>query len=165
MTSREFIKRNIGNADGKTRSLSSVYKDQNGQIYSYYHHYPLLFEVGGLRFRNTRGYSATTGKHLSWCWDMADVDVELQGCNQYSWRNSENKNCVPNMLYEQASYTHDVATDREILRVIVKDLTVTKDRILAEMQAKKRKDTQIYSGLERDFQMTCGYIARVKAVL
>lgn len=150
MTSREFINRQFRNSDGKSRSLSSIYKDGKGQIYSYYHHYPLLFEVGGLTFRNTRGYSSTTGKHISWA-GGADVDVILSGCNQYSWRNSENRDKVPYMLYERANNYNDAASDKKVLIAISKDLVARKHQLEAERDAKKRKDTQVYQWLEREY--------------
>lgn len=168
MTSAEFISRQLGNNDGKTRTLSSIYKDGRGVIYSYYKHYPLVFNVKGLTIVNTRGYSNTTAKHINWAWKAADyvaVGVDLQGCNQYSWSNPENRNRVPYMLSERANGYIGAATDDMILEAILEDLTVQKDAILKSMEVKKRKDTAIYSGLERDFQMACGYIARVKAAL
>lgn len=75
MTTRDFIRKNFTVVAGDTRHCSSVIADSHGNIYSYGPHYPLLFTAGGLKFRNVRGYSATTGKHIGWAWDLADYDI------------------------------------------------------------------------------------------
>lgn len=167
MTSREFIERQLGNADGKTRELSSIYKDGNGQIYSYYHHYPLVFQAAGLTFVNTRGYSSTTGKHISWAWRAAgynSIGVELSGCNQYSYRNPENKRKVANMLYENAN-GYGKHSDRQILRAVLRDLKTELAGIDKDMSAKTRKDTMTYAMLVDKHNQVRGYIARVEGAL
>lgn len=81
MTSRDFIRKQFDNSDGKEKFLSSIMKDGDGNIYSYGRHYPLLFKLEGLTFVNTRGYSATTGRHIAWAKQAADyqaISVKLK---------------------------------------------------------------------------------------
>lgn len=164
MTSREFIQKQFGNADGKSRSLSSVCKDANGQIYSYGYHYPLLFQAGGLTFRNTGGYSSTTAKHISWCWDLADIDVKLSGCNQYAWRNSENSRKVPYLLHARATFA-DGITDNQILAAVLNDLIDERTEIKTQMDSKKRKDTNIYRTLAGELLTVSQSMRRVEGAL
>ena len=76
MTTREFISRNFG-VSGNEKSCSSVFKDTEGNIYSYGYHYPLLFTVDGHDFRNVTGYSNSTSKHIGWSRDVDAIDVHI----------------------------------------------------------------------------------------
>lgn len=150
MTSREFIQKQFGNNDGKTKSLSSIFKDERGNIYSYGRHYPLLFKVGDLTFRNNSGYSSTTGKHIGWAGgiDSLAIDVWLSGCNQYTWNNPENSRKVPAIL-RNSMYFEQMPEDVEaqLLAAVFADLEAELVDINARIGAKSRTDTQIYRSL------------------
>lgn len=146
MTTREFINKYAGIADGKVRECSSVFKDADGNIYSYGYHYPLIFKVGGLFIRNTSGYSNTTARHIQWTRDIDAVDVPIRGCNQYSYNNSENAGRVPQMLYNRRY--NDGASDSDLLEAITADLYAARRELNREMAKKRRKDTQVYKWLE-----------------
>lgn len=124
MTSRDFIAKNFGVSSERQRQCSSVFADNDGNIYSYGYHYPLLFKVEGLTFRNTRGYSATTGKHISWCYGFGAIDVELE--------QGERKPLV--------------------LTTIAARLVNMRSAIVKQMDAKTRKDTAVYADLTRQLE-------------
>lgn len=86
MQTRDFIQNNIPrlgwrNSDGKARRCSSVIYD-DGVIYSYGSHYPMLFKIDpvdsqsrypipgdpGVLFINTSGWSVSTARQIRWCW-------------------------------------------------------------------------------------------------
>lgn len=168
MTSREFIQRWYGVKTDQPKSISSIYKSPRGDIFSYGAHYPLLFRAGGLNFRNTAGYSATTAKHLSWCWDMANVNVELRGCNMYSWRNREYAGSVPQLLdtLRYCDTDREIAkVERAILKSVMADLQATIKQLNDDMASKKRKDTQIYQSMADQLERVQNSYATVKAVL
>ncbi len=156
MTSAEFIKRQFGNDDGKEKSLSSIWKDGKGNIYSYGRHYPLLFTVGGLTFRNCTGYSNTTAKHINWAgnWNTGEIaiDVWLSGCNLYTWNNPENSGKVPALLnlakYSDGSDPEaDKKIEEAILKAVFADLEAELVDINKRIASKKRTDTAIYKSL------------------
>ena len=106
----------------KEKSVASLFIDTDGTTYSYGLHYPLLFEVNGLKFRNTQGYSSTTGKHISYAGIYADYDVKLTG----------SKRGKPTADY--------------VLECLKKE----HEQLLAEEQNTKRKNTQKYEYLISD---------------
>lgn len=145
MTSAEFIAKQLGNDNGKVKTLSSIYKDGRGVIYSYYLHYPLVFNLGELTFVNATGYSNTTAKHINWARQAAGstrIDVWLSGCNQYSWNNPENYNKVPYMLANRDRFTDD-----QILRAVFNDLEAELVDINKRIASKTRTDTKLYAAL------------------
>ena len=138
MTTQEFISRQFGNANGENKSLSSVTKDGNGNIYSYGRHYPLLFEIDGVNFVNATGYSNTTAKHINWARqaEPGAVSVWLDGCNLYTWNNPENRDKVPALLsLAQYGMTPEIKTalKRAILRDLENERADIQDRILVIM--------------------------------
>lgn len=141
MTTREFINREFGVA-GQSKSMSSVYKDERGNIYSYGRHYPLLFQVGELTFRNVVGYSNTTAKHINWTRDQGAIDVSLSGCGVYTW-NNPGSNTVPYLLNSGA----DEAT---LLRAVFYDLEQELIDIEKRMLSKTRTNTKLYADLLRE---------------
>jgi hypothetical protein len=148
MTSQDFIEREFQNADGREKTHSSIYKDGNGQIYSYGTHYPLLFTVEGRTFVNTAGYSNTTAKHISWAWSAVNYDavaVELD----YNARG-----------VIASSY----APESEKLSEVVRCLRKKRQSIVNEMTSKKRQDTQVYKWLEHDLNKVCSSLATVESV-
>lgn len=117
---------------------SSVVADDN-VIYSYGDHYPLLWQVvtptgQKLWVCNTRGYSNTTGKHISWSSWRADVQAEIES-NRYS------------------GISPDIS-----FKGVVAVITQKKQSIETEMATKKRHDTQVYRVLERDLQNQNEYL-------
>jgi hypothetical protein len=98
-------------------------QDTNGNFYSYGYHYPLLFKVDGVVFRNVRGYSSTTARHIHWTRDIEAIDVELSRDDRLNYLNL---NTLNSRLHEQ------------------------RDGIVKQMVAKKRKNTQVYKGLFRE---------------
>lgn len=171
MTSREFIQRHFGIADGKRRANSSVYKDQRGNIYSYGHHYPLLFKVKGLTFRNCGGYSNTTNRHISWAGgiDPLAIDVWISGTNYYTWHNRENAEKVPALLNTLAWYavTEDEVEKLEdkILRAVFADLEAELVDINQRIASKKRTDTKLYAALLEERADCTDRIASVRPYL
>jgi hypothetical protein len=143
MTTQQFIAREVarieaGNVTGEKRCASVVrYGDR---IYSYGTHYPLLFRVqdahgGTLWVCNNGGYSSTTGKHIAWAGGYADILAPLGGIG-YGAR----------------------AVDRED---VIKAIQARIDRLQADMDSKKRKDTQVYRNLEQQHAGYMGYLARL----
>lgn len=128
MTTQEFINKAwYGNT--RKRFCSSVFKDNRGNLYSYGYHYPLLFRLNGVAIRNTSGYSTSTNRHISWTRDIEAVDVKVP----YSFRLSDYRSEVE-QLRELAVAQYDYADD-----------------IRQRMDAKKRKDTQVYAYLQHQY--------------
>lgn len=75
MKTKDFIAKWYGVADGEEKRCSSVFKNGKGNIYSYGYHYPLLFDIAGITFRNVKGYSTSTANHISWCWGVEHEDI------------------------------------------------------------------------------------------
>lgn len=147
MTSAEFIQRQFGNDNGESKSLSSIYKDGKGNIYSYGRHYPLLFKVGELTFINRLGlgFSNSTAKHINWAAqaDRTAISVWLSGCNMYTWNNPENGNKVPALL---SDHVYSDKT-KELLRAVFADLEAELVDINKRISEKTRTDTKIYAAL------------------
>lgn len=160
MTTAEFINRNFGVTSTKDRKCSSVYADHEGNIFSYGPHYPLLFTVDGLSFRNCTGYSNTTAKHINWAGGHGAIDVWVQGTNLYTWRNGENSQRVPHLLH-LASYGMTPVIETALKMAIVEDLDAEYSDIKQRMESKKRKDTQVYRSLEAEMADCESRIKRV----
>jgi len=118
MRSDTFIRDNAFQTRDKAKQVASILIERDGTVYSYGYHYPLLFIVNGLKFRNTAGYSATTGKHISWCGGLSDYNVELDGV-QYGTSKER-------MQYDN----------------VLESLNKTLDRQVQEEKETKRKGTQ-----------------------
>ena len=129
MTTKDFIQKHYGIAGG-VRTINSVMIDAKGNAYSYGYHYPLLFRVNGLDFINTRGYSNTTSKHISWARGAAtnpiNIEVPLRTC-----------------------YDGEInLTIKDVLEL----LGNMRQAITKEMDSKKRKDTWVYKDLVRQYE-------------
>lgn len=168
MTSAEFISKNFGVASTKDRKCSSVFADNDGNIYSYGYHYPLLFKIGDLTFRNNTGYSNTTAKHINWAGgvDPLTIDVWVSGCNQYSWRNSENAKKVPSLLYAMSHYAtkgvDDKPLEAELMRAVFADLEAELADINKRIASKTRTDTKLYAALLEERSDCVDRIASVR---
>lgn len=137
MTTKEFITNNFG-VTGKEKTCSSVYKDGDGNIFSYGPHYPLLFKVDGVTVRNVRGYSPTTQRHIAWSRGVDAVDIEAPA---YFRLNSDHEAMKAQLIESQRDYIQGL-----------------KD----EMDGKKRKDTQVYKWLKFDHDRACDNLARLR---
>lgn len=143
MTTQEFISKQFGNANGKAGHCSSVIKDGKGNIFSYGSHYPLLFKIGDKVFINTAGYSNTTSRHIAYAWRAVNyqaIEVKLgyKTANAYTGRNND-------AYIIAASYT----TDEEKLAVIRAAQKRELDDLAEQLDAKKRRDTWVFSNLQR----------------
>lgn len=125
MTIKEFIRYQFGNADGKTKWCSSVYKDGNGNMYSYGYHYPLLFKVEGYTFLNVAGYSVTTAKHINWAGQAVHY------------------NTINIKLPRDFHLTRDT-TLQDMRKILIDELT----ELTFQMARKARKNTRVYKDLE-----------------
>jgi hypothetical protein len=126
MTTRDFITKAFYQTT-KTRQCSSVFAE-NGSVYSYGYHYPLLFTVAGKAIRNVTGYSPSTNRHIQWSREVDAIDIH----------------CLPSFRL--------VGSDESILSQLVKGQCQLIESIKETMQAKKRKNTAIYSDLERQLE-------------
>lgn len=143
MTTADFIKKTYNTKNDKwgvhgyDRHCSSVFTDRDGNVYSYGYHYPLAFNINGLDFVNTNGYSSTTNRHIMWAKQAIGYDkyigVKLRGAR------------LPLTL-------------DDILSKLGAELV----EIKAKMDAKKRKDTQVYKWLQYDFDQVKSYYDRVR---
>lgn len=149
MTTQEFIEKTYNTTSTRERRCSSVFTDNDGTVYSYGYHYPLAFKVAGLDFVNTAGYSATTGKHITWAWRAVGynaIGVEL-------WR--EEARVIA------ASYSTEV----EKLEAIKTALERQEHELRSEMGTKKRTNTHVYAYLTRRYNKVDGYLSRVNETL
>jgi len=133
MQTSDFIRQQyhrINDGEQGKGKCASVFADGEA-IYSYGYHYPLLFVIytpSGRRVwvRNTAGYSNTTAKHISWAGTLADIDAEMQRGEYYG-----------------AGISGRVTIHANVVTALQREL----ERLHEEMDAKKRKDTYIYSTL------------------
>lgn len=79
MTNYDYVQANAFKPDTRHGNL---FTDGNGTMYSYGYHYPLLFDVNGLKFINTTGYSNTTAKHISHARNLAQHEVHIPYSNR-----------------------------------------------------------------------------------
>lgn len=143
MRTQEFIKRSfdrINAGNNKSARCASVFTEGEA-VYSYGYHYPLLFVIytpGGDRVWvcNDRGYSSTTSKHIAYSAYLADVCAELPRGERYG-----------------DHYARTSAYDQ-----VLEAIEAKRDRAIAAMAAKKRKDTQVYRAIEREAEQCERYI-------
>lgn len=145
MTTRDFIAKYYGVKDGKVRACASVFKDEDGIIYSYGYHYPLVFQVAGMTFINIQGYSVTTSKHIGWAWSAVGYDaigVKLD---------DQAKREIPR------AYVTDSVKIQEIIRCLQAEAKSYREA----MAKKKRKDTDVYRYLNYNLERATMRIYRV----
>jgi hypothetical protein len=129
MTTQDFIRKNYGISSYKERRCSSVFADNDGNIYSYGYHYPLLFEVDGKTFVNDTGYSSTTGKHIRWA----------KGAMGYCG--------YINVKLDGARLPLDMAT---IIEKLHKEKSSVESRINHHISRGRKTDTQVYRAMLDD---------------
>lgn len=145
MTTRDFIAKTYNTTAARERRCSSVFTDYQGTVYSYGYHYPLAFNINGLDFVNTRGYSNTTAKHISWAQralNYEHVSVEI------------NRDDAQVII---SSY----ASDSEKLDIVRAALQRQASDLMAQMQSKKRRDTWVYKNLEGNLAIVLDNIKKV----
>lgn len=139
MTNLEFIEKEFYNPSRLEKTHGSLFRDSDGNIYSYGYHYPLLFTATDndtLVFINTTGYSNTTARHIHHAWKAVDykaIGVKLNG------------------------ERHHNLTLSRVKELLQKE----RDGIVKEMQSKKRKNTEVYRQLFRALNTVDGYIQQV----
>lgn len=147
MTTAQFIEQTYNTEATRERRCSSVFTDYKGQVYSYGYHYPLAFNIKGLDFINTQGYSNTTAKHISWAWRA----VGYHANSVKLWR-------------EDARVISDQwATEADKLAAVKQALQREIDSLRDQMESKKRKNTQVYSWLEQQHDKAAATLAVVEA--
>jgi hypothetical protein len=139
MTTRDFITKAF-NGETKATKCSSVFVDGNKDIYSYGYHYPLIFRVGNKVIRNTRGYSSTTDRHISWSRDIKDaIDIHtLRGFRL-------------------------IGTNDEIISQLIRGQEQYIESLQAEMDTKKRKDTKVFEWLQYKYDRAVLNLKKVQA--
>jgi hypothetical protein len=129
MTTQDFLIKNLGKSYPNVRSgnvwCSSVFVDDQGTAYSYGYHYPLATIIGDVAFVNTRGYSMTTSRHISWANSAAAARV--------GWRNVHSVELLPGKSL----------TPRDIIESLYGQI----DRLNDQLAAKKRTNTSVYRDL------------------
>lgn len=133
MKQRTFVQKiapDIGNPNARHRECSHLVFDR-GILYSYGKHYPLLFKIGNVIFRNVAGYSQTTnGKHIPATYNVDAYNVKLKREFSLPYEYSYGGN-TPNQDDVIASLEHE------------------RDTLLSTMDSLKRKDTKKYLFLQR----------------
>lgn len=76
MTNYDFVQRHSTLTNEREKRHGSLYYN-DGVLYSYGYHYPLLFKIDGKYFVNTAWYSRTTSKHIGYAKRFADYEVKL----------------------------------------------------------------------------------------
>jgi hypothetical protein len=151
MTTRDFIAQTYNTTNdrwgkfGYERWCSSVMTDKDGVVYSYGHHYPLAFNLKGLDFINTEGYSVTTSKHISWAWQALGsnaISVKL-------WR-------------EDSQVIASSASEEQKLEAVYKALERELQHLWDAMASKKRRNTPVYADLEWKAELVARAQARVR---
>lgn len=131
MTTRDFIAKTYMVQSDKDRHCSSVFTDRDGTVYSYGYHYPLAFNLGGVDFVNTQGYSTTTGKHIGWAWSALGYDTTI---GVKLWREEAR-------VIASSASTYDKVT--AVLKALQRELNSVNDKIAS----KRRTDTQVWKDL------------------
>lgn len=126
MTTKDFITKAF-NQTTKARRCSSVFAEGR-DVYSYGYHYPLLFMVANKVIRNVTGYSITTSRHISDSRTVSAIDIH---CGHTFRLTGNNLQMFEELTQAQTEYIQSIKK---------------------EMQAKKRKNTQVYSGLHQRLQ-------------
>lgn len=133
MNNKKFIRDySFTNTDARHWNLFN----ENCVLYSYGYHYPLLFEVNGLRFVNTRGYSNTTSKHIAMAWLEAEYEVKLNS------RNFDIETIKKCLQEEKETIIEDIANCKRKVSQKKDKLFSELNRVVETMEA--LKDTKHY---------------------
>ena len=137
MTTQDFIK-TYYNVD-KYKFCASVMVD-GGKIYSYGKHYLLAVRIGTLDFVNKRPYSSTTQRHQSWA-RTALRERGLDPINVYLSR--DEADTIESLLWNGTTQA-----TIDAYSVVLKSLASEYKELSKKLDAKKRKDTQVYADLD-----------------
>ncbi len=151
MTTADFIKKTYNTTSNRERRCSSVFTNHDGTVFSYGYHYPLAFNVKGIDFINTAGYSSTTSKHISWAWravgyDATAVKLNRQEAQGMTW------------------YTGKPGTDDHRIELIKTALYRELGEIVEQMASKKRKDTNIFRALQAEHERVYNSVTKLETL-
>ena len=112
MRSDEFVRLFALDQLTRSKSVASLYFDiDDDTMYSYGKHYPLLVRLKSdktgqsLLICNDRGYSATTGKHISYARQYADGSVNFK-LSRYD-RPAIDKTAILGYIADEINYNND----------------------------------------------------------
>ncbi len=102
---------------------------ENGVMYSYWYHYPLLFKVNWLEFVNNSWYSSTTSKHIAYapysCYSVKLRGRDMSFDNVLRSLNTEKdsilidiRNCVRETSQKKTSLLQKLDRVAETIRVL-----------------------------------------------
>lgn len=144
MNNEKFIEKSYNKMkanDNKSGKHGNLFY-QGDTVYSYGYHYPLLFPIytpqGVKYFVNDTGYSNTTAKHINHASGYSNHAVELREAKLINNDRIGNYKTVYQALLKEGSELQET------------------------MQSKKRKDTQVYSNLERQYNRIEATINAIK---
>lgn len=101
MRSEDFIGQCVRGEQQRSKTVASIYWDGE-TVYSYGKHYPLLINISGNWILNDRGYSSTTGKHISWAREYADGVVSIpNGVTSYNSFNGVSVNEIRGYIVDE----------------------------------------------------------------
>lgn len=141
---------------GQTRAQNnSLMQDGHQNVYSYGIHYPLLFRVGDKVLLNDIGYSNTTSKHIG---HARDVEPDAIRVKLYPEREGYGSGYthIGRMLW----YNDDAG---DVLDEIIGGMQHHLSDLVDKMEAKKRKDTQVYASIEHEFNQIAMAIVELEA--
>lgn len=156
MNNSQWIKKAFyGETQANNNSMS---KDNYQNVYSYGIHYPLLFRVGDKVILNDIGYSNTTSKHIN---TAREVDSDAISVKLYPEREGYGSGYthIGSMLV----WGEGEKAPETVLNEIIGGMQHHLSDLYDKMELKKRKDTQIYAGLEREFDNIVNSIAKLEA--
>lgn len=141
MTSQAFIEKALRGENGRKQACASVFVS-DGVVYSYGYHYPLVKIIGGKAFVNTQGYSATTGKHISWAFSAAASIVGWDKVFHAPLNRGGGFGLGP----------------------MLRSSLDMQENIKRQMMGKKRKDTRVYDWLQTQYDRTVATINAVEGL-
>ena len=155
MNNKTFIDKAFWGNTRKEHNNWSLKVDSHQNVYSYGIHYPLLFRVGDKVLLNDIGYSNSTSKHINLA---SEVEPDAIRVKLYPEREGYGSGYthIGRMLW----YNEDAsAISDEIIGGLQHHLSDLVDKL----EAKKRKDTQVYASLEWEFNRIAQAIAELEA--
>lgn len=153
MNNRDWIEKTFY---GQTKSGNkSLYSDMYQNVYSYGIHYPLLFRVGSKVLINDIGYSNTTSKHINHAKNVEPDAIRVK--------------LYPERQGYTSGYSHIGtllawnASEDQLVEAISGNMQHHLSDLFDQMDAKKRKDTQVYRHLEYQFDNIAQAIGEIEA--
>jgi len=158
MNNGTFIEKAFYGKTKKEHNNYSLKRDGHQNVYSYGIHYPLLFRVGDLTLLNDIGYSNSTSKHINLA---RGVDSDAISVKLYPEREGYGSGYthIGRMLW----YGEGESSPETVLDEIIGGMQHHLSDLYDKMDAKKRKNTQVYADLERQFDNIASAIAEMEA--